>query len=246
MVWLILVGLAVFAFKLRQSYARATGEVAFSHRLLSVIGHDLQTPLSVAAQSLDLIETENSAARDLLRTSLNSATTLLKDLTYWGKSRFEEVAFEAVHCSVDGVVSRCAAAVAPAAEAKRVDVQRDIRAAVVTADAEVLGTVLRNLLSNAVKFSPPEGTVTISAEAARAGFVAFRITDAGPGMRDDQIRAVMDRRPLLSERGTRGEKGSGIGLSIVTSLCDNAGWPLAMARGDGGGTVATVSVPANE
>jgi two-component system sensor histidine kinase BaeS len=79
--------------------------------------------------------------------------------------------------------------------------------------------VLDNLLANAIRHTPAGGEVLV--EAATIGgpgpsdgpMVRCRVTDTGPGFREDQLGQVFDRFTR-----TDGSRGSGLGLSIARDL----------------------------
>ena len=79
--------------------------------------------------------------------------------------------------------------------------------------------VFRNLISNAITFSPPDGTITLSAE--RDGrFVKVEVQDEGPGIPQGKHDAIFDR--FYSERPADEKFGmhSGLGLSISKQIVD--------------------------
>ncbi|HTH17532.1 MAG TPA: stimulus-sensing domain-containing protein [Magnetospirillum sp.] len=94
--------------------------------------------------------------------------------------------------------------------------------------------VLRNLIGNAASFSPPGGTIRLSAE--REGkFVRIQVEDEGPGIPDNKLDAIFDRfyseRPQSEKFGTH----SGLGLSISKQIVDaHGGLIWAENRKDGG------------
>jgi two-component system sensor histidine kinase ChvG len=89
--------------------------------------------------------------------------------------------------------------------------------------------VMQNLISNAVSFSPPGGTIRLS--AARAGAtIEVRVADSGPGIPPGKLEAVFDRfyseRPAGEKFGTH----SGLGLSISRQIVEMHGGTIAAAN----------------
>ncbi|HXP12792.1 MAG TPA: stimulus-sensing domain-containing protein [Stellaceae bacterium] len=79
--------------------------------------------------------------------------------------------------------------------------------------------VFRNLIENAVSFSPPGGSIRISARRV-AGFAEIVVEDDGPGIPPGKLEAIFDR--FYSERPS-GEKfgtHSGLGLSISKQIVE--------------------------
>ncbi|MDT8299711.1 MAG: ATP-binding protein, partial [Spirochaetaceae bacterium] len=227
---------------MKSTLKKVSDESAFSRRLLSIIGHDLQSPLSVMSQATDvMIQDGNLDALDLVRQSSESAVTLLKDLSYWGKSRYNTLAIEPQLTSISGLFHKVVNFVQPSTKLKNVRISTDIGPEFALVDPDTLTSVLRNLLTNAVKFSRPDGEVKLESQDGDEGHVFIRISDQGTGMTEQQIRAFSDRDSVESRPGTQGEKGLGIGLSLVTGLCDMAGWPIHLISTVDQGTEFTIT-----
>jgi len=92
-------------------------------------------------------------------------------------------------------------------------------------DRTLIQQAVANLLDNATKFSPPGGTVSLSARSG-AGTVVITVADTGPGLAEpDRARAT--------ERFFRGETarhtpGSGLGLALVQAVVLLHGGQLAL------------------
>jgi signal transduction histidine kinase len=86
-------------------------------------------------------------------------------------------------------------------------------------------SVLSNLLSNCIKFNSPDSKIEISAHENEKNII-LEIKDQGPGIPDTIISEVLKNRESISTDGTNGEKGSGLGLSIVKSFVDSYGGKL--------------------
>lgn len=82
--------------------------------------------------------------------------------------------------------------------------------------------VFQNIIANALSFSPPDGTVAVSARAT-GEFVEVTVADQGPGMPEGKLEAIFDRfyteRPAGEKFGTH----SGLGLSISKQIVDAHG-----------------------
>ena len=108
----------------------------------------------------------------------------------------------------------------------------------VVAGLEVrLVQVLRNLIANAVSFSPPGGTILLSA-GRDGGKVRVTVEDDGPGIPEGKLEAIFSRfyseRPAEEKFGTH----SGLGLSISKQIVDaHGGTIVAENRMGESGTV---------
>ncbi len=108
----------------------------------------------------------------------------------------------------------------------------------VDADPDRLAQVLGNLLSNAIKYTPPKGTVTLSAgvEEEQAW---IRVSDTGPGISPEEQERIF--APFYrSQPGRRFPQGMGLGLSIAYALVAAHGGRLELESSPGLGSHFTV------
>ena len=108
------------------------------------------------------------------------------------------------------------------------------------ADEKRVRQVLFNLLANAVTFSPPGGTITLTAER-RPDAVIFAVTDRGPGIPPE----VQDRVFDWFETHSLGShhRGTGLGLSLVRSFVELHGGSVTLDSDIGRGTTVTCVFP---
>jgi two-component system OmpR family sensor kinase len=114
-------------------------------------------------------------------------------------------------------------------------------AVVVDADPVRLRQVLDNLLANAAVHTPP-GTavhVGVTVEGAEA---VVRVTDTGPGIAPSDQERIFDRFFRVDDSRTRGNGGTGLGLSVAHSLVTAHGGTVGVASSPGR-TVFTVRLP---
>jgi signal transduction histidine kinase len=98
--------------------------------------------------------------------------------------------------------------------------------------------VLRNLLSNALRYTP-SGRVVLGVRR-RGGGVELQVLDTGPGLAAAQVDTLL--RPFEQGR-TGAADGFGLGLFIVRSLCEQAGWTLRIRSRVGRGSCFAVWIP---
>ena len=107
------------------------------------------------------------------------------------------------------------------------------RELVIDAPESALSVALGNLIGNAVKYSQ-EGSVRVLVTGNRV-----EVIDSGPGLSAEDAAKLFQR----GYRGTHAghSQGGGIGLSIVSRLCDLYGWQVNVRPGETRGVVATLT-----
>ncbi|GAA3125188.1 hypothetical protein GCM10010466_15070 [Planomonospora alba] len=102
----------------------------------------------------------------------------------------------------------------------------------VRADADLLAQVLANLLDNAVRHSPEGGVVVLSARPEGSG-VRLRVTDQGPGIREEDRARVFERFSRLDAGRAADEGGAGLGLAITKEIVELHGGSIRVEDGVG-------------
>ncbi|HEX4214807.1 MAG TPA: ATP-binding protein [Candidatus Dormibacteraeota bacterium] len=128
----------------------------------------------------------------------------------------------------------------------RLDLSRPIEVGVptlwMTSDRSKLAQALTNLLDNAAKFSPEGSAVEVDAETAE-GSVILRVRDHGQGISPEHWERVFERFYKVDPAHSRGQSGSGLGLSMVRHLALALGGRAWTEAADGGGQVFAIAVP---
>ncbi|ADP78914.1 sensor histidine kinase [Pseudofrankia inefficax] len=108
------------------------------------------------------------------------------------------------------------------------------------ADRTALGSALDAVVDNAIKFSPTASTVEVIVTRA-ADAIRIVLRDQGPGVAEDEL-PVVGRRFWRSPRNVN-VGGSGLGLSIASTLLGASGGALSVALAEPTGLAVTLSVP---
>ena len=113
------------------------------------------------------------------------------------------------------------------------DLQLDIvglRPCEIVAPLPIVQVAIGNLLRNAIEHSD-RGRITIRLEAP----ATVIIEDPGHGMTPEEIAQIYAR---VARGG--GRDGGGIGLDLISRLCEHLGWRLDFASDEGRGTTTTL------
>ena len=143
-------------------------------------------------------------------------------------------------------VGRLLEAVAQAAQvrAQAAEVQLDVEATSLSimGDAYLLRQALQNLVDNAIDFSPPGSVVQVGARGEGQG-IALGVRDHGTGVPAYARERIFERFYSLARPAT-GRRSSGLGLPFVHEVARLHGGSVRVDAGAGGGTLATLWLPA--
>lgn len=110
------------------------------------------------------------------------------------------------------------------------------------ADPLLFAKAFGNILSNAIKFSNPGQTIRIRVAAnGRYGLIA--IQDQGPGMPPEDQQKAFRKNQKLSARPTAGESGTGNGLYLAKYYIEAMQGKIELESESGAGCLFTIKIP---
>lgn len=218
--------------------------------VLSVLSHDLRSPMNSMLGLLNLIRAEGKDVTDkqlkkyhsLLETNARKMESLVEDVLSWSSVNFKEEHYqpsrlnwkEEIEGVLEGLVS---------AAHKQIELRNEVKKKhYVYADRGVIRSILRNLLSNAIKFSNPGDTITIRCASSEKHFI-LEVIDQGIGMSDDRVFALLNSELTGVVHGTSGEKGTGMGIEMVKRFAQRCGGKLEIISKPGKGSTFRVVFP---
>ena len=128
------------------------------------------------------------------------------------------------------------------AQTKRIklDLQMGDTPLVVTADNDMLKTVVRNFLSNAIKFSPEDSSIEIIM-TKEGDFAKVSVRDHGVGIAAERLGSIFHKGETTY--GTGGEEGSGLGLQLCQDFARKIGGDCTVESVEGEGSTFSVLIP---
>ncbi|MCP1314473.1 MULTISPECIES: ATP-binding protein [unclassified Halomonas] len=218
--------------------------------LLASVSHDLRTPLASiigAASSLRALDAQLSPVdrRELLDGVLGESQRLdryiqnLLDMTRLGHG---ELKIERDWVSLDDMVASARRRLASALEGVTL-LQRWPAGSLplLYVHPALIEQALVNVLENAARFSPPGGTLEMSAATDEtASHMIIALTDQGPGIAPAMREKVFE----MFYTGDGSPHGSGLGLAICKGMVGaHGGEVVAEAGPEGRGTTMVIRLP---
>jgi signal transduction histidine kinase len=196
---------------------------------LTVVSHELQTPLTAIKGALELVLDDDTGQlsrvqRRFLETIDRNTIRLVGlvgDLLDLSRLEAGRVELEPQPLDTPSLVRGALAAVSNLFEARGTDLRLDVPESVppILGDRRRVEQILTNLLANAAKYTPAGGVVEVAAFSVN-GHVSLSVADNGPGVPEAERDIVFDKFYRGRHAQQHGEAGSGLGLAIVKSLVD--------------------------
>ncbi len=240
-----------------QAAERACREAERASRLksefLANLSHELRTPLNAVigyAEMLHMglvaaLEPKQAEYAGDIRNSGQHLLDLINDLIDLSKAEVGVLDIDDGEICIEDLLCDCLRMLAPRARDRALTIARQGRTdgLWLQGDERRMRQVLINVLSNAVKFTPPEGSIAVSAQLGEDGWLCIDVTDTGWGIAADEIEAVL--QPFLRSRRKicRDQEGAGLGLPMARQLVEAHGGRFVLASELGTGTTASILLP---
>jgi signal transduction histidine kinase len=230
---------------IQQERLRALGQMA------SGIAHDFNNTLTPILGFSEILLTNNEILRDpiesrrlleMLNTSAHDAASVVSRLREFYRPLDADAVLPAVNLT--RIAQQAILLTEPKwktqaqANGINIEVITSFRVdAIVAGEEAALRELLTNLIFNAVDAMPNGGRITTEV-SVEAGQAILRLHDTGVGMTDEVKQRCLE--PFFS---TKGERGTGLGLSMVYGIIERHRGRLDLESAPGQGTTFTISLP---
>ncbi|WP_182524936.1 sensor histidine kinase [Nocardioides dongkuii] len=216
---------------------------------VSSVSHELRTPLTAVLGHLELLgEREDLPAgvvRQLEVVQRNAVRlrALVSDLLQVAQVGDGNLRMHRTPTDLVRVVREAVEAARPYAESLGVSVRADVPERLVAhVDEQRIAQVLDNLVANGVKYSEPGDSVTVVLCDAGDALV-LEVTDTGIGIAEDEVTQVFGRFFRGGDARDRHIPGTGLGLTIVSSIVAAHRGEVSVESELGRGTTFRVRLP---
>lgn len=220
-------------------------------KFFSIVSHDLRGPVVALSGISRLIQysIEDDDKEGLIEVSehidktVNHLSGLLDNLLNWAMQQQghfpnvpEKLSLKEITTEIVGIFENMA-------DGKNIALTSSIEGDIhLWSDKNMTMTILRNLVNNALKFTDQKGEVTITAK--RDGdMAAISVKDTGVGIPEEKLNRLFKMDGKITEFGTAGEKGLGLGLQLVYEFVESNNGSIEVKSEVGKGTEFIVKLP---
>lgn len=230
----------------------AEASVKRQTEFLSMLAHELRTPLAPIALVADILEKISGAhpqlphLQQVIARQVSHMKRLLEDLLDASRVSSGKISLKKSQLLLTDIVQSALEISQPSLDehAQLLELALPESPVVIEGDAVRLAQVFANLLINASKYSPQHETITLSASQGADGTLAITVKDQGIGIEPASQPFIFDLFMQVPRTLDRAEGGLGIGLSMVRTLVEMHGGTVAVrSQGLGHGSEFIVVLP---
>jgi len=233
--------------KLFDAVARAEAANQAKRRFVSVVSHEMRTPLNAIIGMADLMRdtTLSREQADMLQTLRGSSQVMLglvEDVLDFSKIEAGKLVLERTDFDLHALVNSTSRILQAQAQAKSIEFVVSIMPEVPPAlrgDAHHLRQVLINLAGNAVKFTE-RGSVTLHVslqeETDARVRLKFSVRDTGVGIPPEAQPRIFESFTQADQSTTRRFGGTGLGTTIAKQLVELMGGKIGLESAVGLGS----------
>jgi signal transduction histidine kinase len=226
----------------------------FKEQFISIISHDLRSPVTAISGFSELLMLDESFQEKLnieqkeiisfINLSVKRLLDYTKKIYHWSNLELGKFKLQKQNIDIYYFLREIENTFVMDLKTKSIRLQIDVPDLLtIDADETLFNQAITNLVGNAIKFTPSGGHVMLQAEKDKAGNTFIRIKDTGVGIKREAIKELFQEHFANHTKGTAGEIGSGLGLSIVKRILDAHHFKIDVKSTLGEGTEFVIMVP---
>lgn len=220
-------------------------------RFAHIASHDLKEPLRQIWDYLNVLQEADSVGDielktrcyDVMSKATNRGRNLVSDLLRFAKLQ-DRTLGKAFH-PIEEILEPILEQLEVSEFRGNITFTSDVPSVSINADDALLQSVIQNLISNAVKYTAADrpNAVHLGMESDGDAYRLF-VTDTGIGFDPEKNRAIFE--PFTRLVTKQEFAGSGIGLSIVSSIIQKHGWQITAKGEEGVGASFEIIIPVSD
>lgn len=240
--------------KLQEQLAELKEESISKEKFISLLAHELRGPFTsilgfseILLSDNDLPEKEKLEYLNYIFEASQKQLELVNYLLDYSRLRTGSIKVEKQRLKVSPLLYQSISAMTGNAIRKNIEMKLIIGSELyIHGDGKLLHQVFLNLIGNAIKFSYENSHLEIYANLFNKEYAEFIIKDFGRGLSQSDQEKIFSLEKNFTKEGTKGEKGSGLGLALVKEIIEKHNGEIWFYSDEGKGTEFHFTIPISE
>ena len=236
--------------ELLKAKEKAESATKLKDQFVALVSHDLRSPLYSLSLGIEsaiskLGDNTDPAARNTLvkcHNNVNGLLGMVGKLLDINRLQTGKLKPNKVFINAKELVSQVYFRLASLAQDKKITLANDVpMGRKVFADNVLFQQVIQNLVANAIKYCRDGDSVTVSIATGSPNTILVK--DTGVGVDPKILPDIFKAEVTTTTLGTKGEKGSGLGLPLCHNIMKAHGGDLRVESTPGAGSAFYVELP---
>ncbi len=209
-----------------QDISEAKEKEALQKMFIADASHELKTPISVIKGMIEILNREDfddEQTKKEFLVQIDKETKrlefIVRDLLQLSRLSMNELILKKEFIKMSEIIERSMNSFQVLANKKGIRLEKQFKEDItLNVDEELMITLFNNLISNAIKYSD-HGKVCVTMEIENEHLI-ISIQDEGVGLSQEDCNRIFERFYRVDKARSRNSGGSGLGLSIVRSICE--------------------------
>jgi PAS domain S-box-containing protein len=236
--------------ELQQALEETKSANSTMSQLLRTVAHEFRTPLGLLTASTDILDRywdrltveKRSEQNEHIRSAARQLSNLLNSVILFTQMGTDIPKKPPRMLDIESVCRSIAAEIVTfwgAGHAFKVTITADCGTALL--NETLFRRILENLLTNSFRYTPSDGTVSLNVKRKK-NLLCLTISDTGIGIPEEEHKLIFDA--FYRSDNVEGQRGLGLGLSIVHEALSDMGGTITVKSRTGEGTTMMVEIPA--
>lgn len=220
-------------------------------KIFSIISHDLKSPFNAILGYTNILNEEMNNLSleekkemvEFINVSAKQYFSLLNNLLHWANFKKDNFELEKEKINLKNIIEENIKLLLANANEKNIRIEINIPDEFIGyGDKNILSSIIQNLISNAIKFTNQNGLIRVEA-CKKDSSIIISIQDNGVGIAEENLVKLFRDDSIFSTRGTKNEKGTGLGLLLVKELIEKNGGTIWVESQINVGTKFSFTIP---
>ncbi len=238
--------------KIKNKTQQLEHAVQEKNKLFSIIAHDLKNPFSSLLGYADMLiseleyefdEAEVKSALKNMRLSAQKLLEMSENILQWARSQTGKMKYKPAEYQINDIILDVLSYFTQSVKIKGIEFKVNLTPNhKCFCDKDMIQVILRNLISNSIKFCSFGDFIKVFTEVDKLEKkIYISVEDSGVGMTHEQVANLFNS--TISQTGTSGEKGTGLGLLLVKEMVEKHDGKIFVESKKNVGTRITFTVP---
>lgn len=224
--------------------------------VIRIVSHDIRNPLTGIIGVANILRSEDGYSKEevdgmleIIEQSGYKLLDLVKDILEVESTKAGSLQLNLREVSLQELLDQVIELHQPTALTKSINLRfmKDDRVPAMLIDPQKINQAISNLVANSLKFTGAGGSIKLilkfDEESNDELPVIVEVKDTGIGIPEDRLPTLFDSIKRHRGTGTKGEKGTGIGLDIVKQFIELHGGNISVTSTEGKGTSFKLELP---